>query len=670
MNWRAILGLFLICKTLVGTAIAADNLVYNGNFETGEDVLPAGWILWGEERFKDRANYTRDTADPFEGKASLRIHHPAGTNGSIVTSPSDHPIKSAANTSCVITFHARADAPGEGEFSIRSMKSTDPWTDAPAVGIFKLKLTNQWQPYRFTIRDGLDFKADDSRIFYLMFLAAANQADARTMWVDDIRMSAEPNPGDLSGIKHMETIDYAQVNHVLTPGEKLNVTIDVAKSVRLASNMAAGISFHKVRGHPAFPYDQYGKYVAMPEHEKAIASLKLPWTRFYDVTDPRATVECSLDQIAAMCWKFGIPEERVVLELDEEHAKRATSPERWAAAVKYSMGKGYKFHNWEIGNEVYAAHINSPGEAAFEEPEQYVQHFLAATTAIKAVQSTARFGISVHAQMHGWHEYTLLRTAGSYDFVVPHLYAGDSAFTTPFEQVVLNQNYRTLDLAARLNAMIAAYNPGRKVEILDTEWGLHSMGPQGESADSTGRNTNVIGSLHRAVRMIYYIREGMVAGASTWGIIGRTSEPGFATLLADAPEKRTLMYWLYYHLNRSIADNVLMISGTAPYVETDKPTERGPLTPILATATTDLRTVQIIAVNGSWSSTVPAMFMLTSGSVGDVTAFALTQDSLDASPIYPDAKDPGVAVPTKVNDRTITFDLPARSIVFMTVRMK
>ena len=47
-----------------------------------------------------------------------------------------------------------------------------------------------------------------------------------------------------------------------------------------------------------------------------------------------------------------------------------------------------------------------------------------------------------------------------------------------------------------------------------------SNGPNGEDADFVMRNGNVVGLVHRAVRMIYYTREGMLKGASSWETLG------------------------------------------------------------------------------------------------------------------------------------------------------
>ncbi len=678
MQLRLVLTfIVLLAGVVIGQDKPADspNLVFNGDMEQPDphSRLPLGWVIYGEEKYKDRNNFTRDEAEKFTGQASLRIHHPKDTNGHVALDPGSYSITAKPGMTYTITFQSKADADGEGMFIVWGKKALDADEGSAAAGNWKVKLTKDWKPQRFVIRDGLDFRATETPFLHLMLFAAAQQSEERTMWIDDLQIVATPNPGDLSGIKKISTIDYTPVDHVLKPADdnRLDVTIDTkAPAVRKANRMALGVSFHKVRGHPQVPYDQFGNYTLSYETERALKSLELPWTRFYDVADPRGSVEWSLDRIAEMCDKFGIPKEKVVLELDIEYATHASEPEKWVRMVKYSMEKGYGFRTWEIGNEVYAAHINHGDKAAFREPEDYAQYFLKVSEAIKAIQPDARIGISVHAEMHGWHEYTLLRTVGHYDFVVPHIYANIDAFKEPFDRVVLGENYLRIDLAQRLNAMIAAYNPGQKVTILDTEWGMHTSGPNGESADATMRNANMFGTAHRAVRLIYYAREKIVEGASTWGAFGKNSEPGFAMVLNDTPERRTMMYWLWRHFSAHLGTDVLPMTGTAPFFKSEDPRELGPQTPLIATRSADGKQYKLVLVNGTWDKHVESKIVM-NGITHAATAKAvvLTQDeNPDTSAIYSESRDPTQPLPVRVVDgHTLLFTLPPRAVVFVNV---
>ena len=70
------------------TPPAPPNVIFNGDFEQAAVISsPPGWTMWGAERFKVAANYTRDTANPHGGMACLRIHCPADTAGYLVTHP-------------------------------------------------------------------------------------------------------------------------------------------------------------------------------------------------------------------------------------------------------------------------------------------------------------------------------------------------------------------------------------------------------------------------------------------------------------------------------------------------------------------------------------------------------------------------------------------------------
>ncbi len=92
-----------------------------------------------------------------------------------------------------------------------------------------------------------------------------------------------------------------------------------------------------------------------------------------------------------------------------------------------------------------------------------------------------------------------------------------------------------------------------------------SGGPDGEAADYVDRNGNIFGVLHRAVRLIYYAREGMLRGASSWQMLNRVGAQGFGILFQQEPDKRAMLYWLYYYFNRHVGAQALDPQGTAPY---------------------------------------------------------------------------------------------------------
>ena len=81
--------------------------------------------------------------------------------------------------------------------------------------------------------------------------------------------------------------------------------------------------------------------------EQAIRDLHLPMTRFYGVGDEPFPLEDSIDKVAEVCQRVGVPLEHVVLEFETEYATKILPPEVWARGVRYSISKGYGFRYWE-----------------------------------------------------------------------------------------------------------------------------------------------------------------------------------------------------------------------------------------------------------------------------------------------------------------------------------
>jgi hypothetical protein len=231
-----------------------------------------------------------------------------------------------------------------------------------------------------------------------------------------------------------------------------------------------------------------------------------------------------------------------------------------------------------------------------------------------------------------------------------------------------------LDRVLRIKALIRALNPDHEVYQLDTEWGMHSSNPEGQRADYVDRNANLWGMLHRAVRLIYYAREGMLRGASSWQMLSRTGGQGFGVLFPDAPEQRSLLYWLYYYFNRHIGDHVLDIHGTAPWHEAtdaDGSTLAGPYTPAVATVMDDGGVLCLIVANGSWTQQFPCRLQLKAFPVADATAVILSDfrsDPEDAKPLLDREEDAIAPLAVEVGAEMLTFTVPARSVVFLTAR--
>jgi len=657
--------------TLCAFAAEEANLTYNGDFELeGPESPPAGWTMWGAQQYKIPANYTRDADNPHSGKACFRIHHPAGTGGYIVSSP-DRAIRPEMGMMYTVTFWARAQEPGASAVSITAYGSIAPYVDAPSPGRWGIQVGTEWTRYSFTIHEGWDFFSDRSRYLLLTFSAADKPGDERTLWIDDVSVTAQKSPREGRMIDETQ-LAYPSLRHRLQPGESLRFTVDTEKRIGPAVAKAGGISFHRVAGWTGQPYNKQGDYTLDPAIEQAILDLRLPMTRFYAVGDEPFGTEASIDKAVELLGKVGIPQQSTVLELETQGATTSIPAADWGNAVRYSVGRGYGFRYWEVSNEPYITRADS----AFQTPDEYAAHVREVSQAVRAEQPTAQVGIAINRGSSPWGNYILRAAAGAYGFVVAHHYAVRDIHKRKFEVAVLTENYKVLDRCLQLNALCAAYNPGREVYQLDTEWGMHSGGPNGERADYVDRNANVFGTLHRAVRLIYYAREGMLRGASSWQMLNRVEAQGFGILAQQKPEQRFMLYWLYYYFNRHVGQWALEMEGTAPYyapAEGDDPYTRtgefaGPLTPVLATASDDGKTVYLMIANGSWDRAVPCETTLAGLKPTAAEGVLLSSSDPDGKPLLEKKEDFVSPFVVEVNGQTLTCKLPPHAVVFVTVR--
>lgn len=665
--WLAAVPLSLAVLAAAG----AENLISNGDFETAAPAAPPpGWVMWGAEAYKDPANYTRDTSHPHGGQACFRIHHPANTAGYIVSAP-DTAIRTEAGKRYDVSFWARTDRPVPAQFQWTAYESINPYVDAPSPGRYALDVGTEWREFRFAIDEGWDFFADRSRLLLLTFMATRDRALAQTLWIDDVVVTAAPSPRR-GRLLDESRLDYEPLNHRLTPGEHLELTIDATKALGPVTREVGGVSFHRVCGWTGQPYDRQGNYTLHPELEQAIRELRLPMTRFYGVGDEPFGLEGALDRAFATVTRMGIPAAQTPLELETQGATSKLSPEVWARAAAYVRQKGYGFTRWEVANEPYITR----GDSAFKTPDEYLAHVRAVSAAVRKAQPECQVGLAI-SDSQNWGNYLLKEAAGSYDFVVGHYYASvREIHRRRFEVAVLTENYATLDRILRVNALIKAYNPGRQVTQFDTEWGVHSAGPNGEVADAVDRNANIVGTLHRAVRLIYYAREGMLRGASSWQMLSRIGHQGFGVLAQEKPSQRFMIYWLYYYVNRHLGAQVLASEGTAPYYTPaagDDPLAKpgafgGPLTPLLTTLSQDGNELYLVLANGSWDQTVPLRVTLRNFPVRLVSAVCLSSSDPDAKPLLERREDFVSDLPLHLTDGRLTGDLPPHSAVFVTLQ--
>lgn len=638
-----------------------ETLVFHSDFEAPvEKGLPPGWSMWGADPYKDPANFTRDTAHPRSGKACFRIHHPAGTAGYVVTSP-DQAIRTEPGMMYEVRFWARSDRPGESSFGFCAYESLRPYVDAEGPSSRALPVGPEWREFRFEIHEGWDFFAERARFLMLLFRATSDQREERTLWIDDVSVVRRPSPrkGRLVDFKSLKV----HLDHVLKPGDRLEIVVDAGRGGQPACRRAGGVSFHRVAGWTGVPYRRDGTYGLSPELEEAIRDLRLPMTRFYGVGDEPFGLEAALDKVADLAGRLGVPQEEVVLEFETQSATSRIPPADWARGVRHALGRGYRFRHWEVSNEPY---LGRSGQV-FRTPDEYADHFLAVASALRGVQPEARIGMPVNPKSPSWCGYLLQKVAGQYDFIVGHHYCFANPYRTAPADVVLTENFAILSDILRLNLLLRTSGPGRPAVQLDTEWGMHGGGPDGGRADDVVRNGNIVGTLHRAVRLIYYARGGFLEGASSWEMFTRLRSPGFGLLSPEAPGKRSMLYWLYWHFNRHVGEEVLAMEGTAPWHRGRRGKEDvdGPLTPVLVTRGRGGREVYVVAANGSWEQSVSARLDWRGFTPARAAGVVLTHGDPDAHPFVERKEEVIASLPVEVTGNRISFSLPCRSVVFL-----
>ena len=658
-------GLLILTHLLTSLADGAETVVFRADFEAPNPAAPpAGWSMWGAPKYKDPANFTRDTQQRHGGAASFRIHHPARTEGYVVSAPEAaiHPQPGKMYTA---SFWARSDRAGEAVFGWTAYRQVKPFVDAPSPGSFPLAVDQQWRQFRFALHEGWDFFAEDCRHLLLTLRATGKAEEEQTLWIDDVEVTEQPSPRD-GRLVNPATLTYQPLEHRLQPGEQLLVTIDANQRLRQTHREVGGVSFHRVAGWPRLPFDKQGQYVLPAELEEAIRQMRLPMTRFYALGDEPFGLETAIDKAAEFLDRIGVNQAATPLEFEIQGATSKLTPEAWARGVRHSLDRGYRFRHWEVTNEPYVGHAGR----AFPTADSYLEHFLAVSRAIRSMHAEAQIGMAIAHRSPAWGNCLLKRGAGQYDFVVGHYYSFPNVQRSSFEDVVLTGNYQILDEIRQTDALLRLYNPGRDVYQYDTEWGLHSSGPQGERADYVRRNANIWGMMHRAVRLIHYLREDLLRGASSWEMFTYQRSPGFGFLAQDAPQRRSMNYWLYYYFNRHAGRWVVAIDGTAPYHEGSAGgrTYRGPLTPVVATLSQDEQQLYLILANGSWEKTVPVRVTLRGFAPRTSTGVMLSHSDLDGDPFLERREDLVRDLSVAIQGQELTTVLPPHAVAFVTIQ--
>jgi len=661
-----------------GDTLAAPPPVQGGDFEapftTVADIAHQ-WTAWGIDTRQMISGMTRDETDPHGGKACLRVFRPADPRewrGVVVNSPFKNALQPEPYTHYTLSFHARADRPGPIRVAVASYRSVKPIEQGPQIATHDFEVGSGWTECQLSFTAGEDFYADEARHIYVAFfpaVGAAALAQDKTLWLDDIAITATPLGDDVSRIVNPATLPVPALPLRLEPGPTLDLQIDAKAIVRPTNRLANGVAIAGLARWNG-PFTATGAYALPQAAETAVRDLRIPFSRLYGLADdePFDSIEAAIDKAAELLDRLDIPRDTTALELEGVLANTRLSPAEWRRAVAHARSKGLGFRHWEIGNEVYVS-IWGAGGKAFASPTDYADHVIAVSRSIKEVQPEARVGISTKPDHIAWGNRLLAETAGHYDFVCPHFYDFSKVHQADFEDVVIAANHARLDESLRLKALLRAYNPNRQVSIYDTEWGLHSSAADGGKAWTEPRNANILGTLHRAVRMLYYAREDVVEGAAGWNLFSMSHNPGFLLVASDKPERRSMLFWLYHHFSRHLGDKVVAISGRCPYHPDPRDVAAAgyPLTPVLATLSDDSSRLFVMVVNGSWEQSVPARLRLAGFTPQACTAVVLRHDDLNAHPLLTHDEDFVGTIPVTITGDTLTLTLPAHSITFLTL---
>ena len=624
-----------------------------------------------------------DDGNPHGGTRCLRIYHPAGGQG--VARPDYSrvfPIK--RDHAYEISLWLRTDVPGMVMLQLYAFESCDPLKGARrGPDLFPLYVTDEWRQFRFELAEGRDLRLERHRCAYVMVFAWCwgLVGVERNLWVDDVSVTERALAQPLDLVNEY-TMPASPPAHRLEPGDVLNITADLQGYLSAVPLDTLGIGFYRVATHgwigdvPGMPYDPEGNYTIPPALEEGIRSLHTPMTRFCWLSDKTEGVERplqlfglneALDKVAAAVDRLGIPQDRTVLNLEPPGtAGWRLTPEQWAEAVQYCLGKGYGFRYWEVDNEPWSCEWSywGYGRGPYDSFSEYATHVREVAQAVRAVQPEAQIGIHIHYQKPRWCNYLLHEAAGAYDFVVGHWYSHLNAYTNPFEEVVLSENYRLVSQIERVNELMAAYATGLPPYQYDTEWGQYSppdrVDPEHSWRKFTLRRGNIYGCVFDAVRLIFYLREAPLEGACHSPMIMREMiNPDMGIFVSDAPEARGMLYWLFRLFREHVRSTSVEIRGTAPWYE-----DKGPLTPAVVMCNDDLTEMTAVVANGSWEREVPCTLHTPGFEPVEAEAVLFSHDDPDANPMML-AQPPVAEWPVILDAESVRCTIPAHSVLFM-----
>ncbi len=475
---------------------------------------------------------------------------------------------------------------------------------------------------------------------------------------------------------------FSAEHHMLHEGDSLSFSVNASTILRMANTRVSGASISELTVYNT-PFNLKGDFTLPDQGAQMVRDLRLPMTRLYKINNQAGGREFDLfgaiDRVHVIAEKFGIPEENIVMELNNAR-KSLTTPEEWKDAVAYAICKGYKFRYWEPANE---PHYN---KGLYPSAEFFAQYVKEISTAVKTVDPEAQIVMDIlHTDISPeWHYYLLDLAKGYYDCVAPHNYNAGRELVydpldEPYEDFVLAENWLEMDIYYRIQKAIDEFNPGGY--LYETEWAMNrkpsSPGPN-ETADWQLINSGPLGTMHRIVRMIYLAQAGFEIGASCWTLFAYIPDRlGFGIVPRYDYTKTTMLYWAYYYINRHLGALLPEIEGESPYYTgktykelypysiKDLSNYSGPATPVLITMNEEKSELYMILVNGLSDSPVPCSFKIDHATVSNPEAVILSHSKPDAHPELLDKSEWVSPFEMAISNGSTAFDLPERSAVFI-----
>lgn len=443
-----------------------------------------------------------------------------------------------------------------------------------------------------------------------------------------------------------------------------------------------GVAIQKPAKYKVGPFNPYGEYILPPVITNRIKKLRIPSTKIFawlrkkvPNADTISVLKTELDLLDSLSKIFNIPEEWMIVEFERQFGKLSFTPSKYDSIITYSIKKGYKFRFWEIKNETY--HTKSPEEVAL--------HLKKVVPVIKENMPAALTGLVISSKGFKWNFRVLKLAKGYYDFVIPHYYARLSPWEFPFEDIVASQNFIIFYRILKNNSILKKINPNRKIFHIDGEWAMNSRDPNNLKPAYTLRNGNIYGTIHRAYRLIFYLRENLLDAACAWNLLNlyiRRNKPcqGFAMLYPDMPEVTSMFYWLFKLFRQYTGKFIVDIHGKIPFYQSDKISvdnlKSFPLTPAIATYTPDSSLVMIVLVNASKNKSFPSFITLDTNQIIDSLSAVLLSDfrasPWDSLPTISDSSKVIKSINANIlnNGKIINFISPPHSVIFLKISLR